>query len=442
MLKEEELLQILGEWNFWKNGRETGIRRAGYVEKLARHTEKAKEVIDIVGIRRSGKSTIMKQMIARLISSGVDAKRTLYVNFDEEQFSGLLSLELLRKLYETYRKYINREEGCFIFLDEIQNVPEWERWVASMYEKHADKVRMFVSGSSSKLLSSELSSLLSGRHMTFVVTPLSFSEFLMFRGVEIKDMKDALLDIERMRGLFHDYMENGGFPEAVLREDNVQLLKQYFNDIIFRDIVERYKVREVNTVKSIAIYLLENTSKYFTFNKLKNIIPAAPSIETVIKFVDYIESSFLIFTTKLFSYKTKDQMRYPRKVYAADTGMRNAVCFRTRQNFGQLAETIVAVELRKRFADSEIYYWRGTGDREVDFVIKRGTGIECLVQVCWDISDEKTKEREVRAMLDALKEFRLGRGLVLTESVDAEEIFGAKKIRYMPLWKWLLFGET
>ena len=254
MLTSDELLQILDEWNFWGKDQDSGVRREAYLDKLYGHAKDAKEIADIAGVRRSGKSTIMKQLIKEIISSGLEREKTLYVNFDEEQFSSELSIDLLRKIYDVYTKRINTSDEGYIFLDEIQHIIGWEKWLVSLYEKHAGKIKIFVSGSSSRLLSSEFSTLLSGRHLTFIVTPLSFREFLSFRGVEPRRRGNLVLESKRIRQLLYEYLENGGFPEAVLREgDKTHLLKQYFNDIIFRDIVERYEVRETGLVKNIAL---------------------------------------------------------------------------------------------------------------------------------------------------------------------------------------------
>ena len=434
MLTDEEIIEILYEWNFWRKEQNTGIVRKGYVECLRKYS-KAKEIIDITGVRRCGKSTLMKQLMKDMISGGTERERILYVNFDEVMFEAELSVELMERIYSAYQKYVNREEESYIFLDEVQNIPKWEKWVRTAYDKHDGRIKIFVSGSSANLLKSELSSILTGRHLTLEIYPLSFREYLTFKGIDVKSKQDAVLQSKKIKMMIIDYLEKGGFPEAVLRDDSKVLLKQYFDDIIYRDIAERHKIREINIVRNIAIFLLTNTSKYFTYNKIKNSMPMKPSLETVIKYIDYLDSAFLTFSVPIFSYKVTEQFQHPRKTYCIDTGLRNAVCFRFRENLGQLAENCVYLELRRR--KKEVYYWNDRYN-EVDFVVKEGLRVSELIQVCWNLMDKHTKKREVKGIMRGMEEFGLERGLIISENYEGIETSGDKKIIYVPLWKWLL----
>lgn len=285
MLEDEEIIEILNDWNFWSREQNTGIVRNEYLSCL-RKLSGTKEIIDVTGVRRCGKSTILKQLIKDMISKGAKKEKMLYVNFEEVQFEPELSLQFLQRVYLAYQKYVNRAEESCIFLDEIQNIPKWEKWVRTIYDKHDGKIKVFVSGSSANLLRSELSSTLTGRHITLEIYPLSFKEFLSFKGMDITSKQGAILRSKQIRMLFVDYLEKGGFPEAVLRDDAATLLGQYFDDIVYRDVAERHKIREINIVRSIAIYLFTNTSKYFTYNKIKNSLPSKPSLETVIKYIE------------------------------------------------------------------------------------------------------------------------------------------------------------
>ncbi|MEA3343354.1 MAG: ATP-binding protein [archaeon] len=434
MLEDEEIIEILNDWNFWSREQNTGIVRNEYLSCL-RKLSGTKEIIDVTGVRRCGKSTILKQLIKDMISKGAKKEKMLYVNFEEVQFEPELSLQFLQRVYLAYQKYVNRAEESCIFLDEIQNIPKWEKWVRTIYDKHDGKIKVFVSGSSANLLRSELSSTLTGRHITLEIYPLSFKEFLSFKGMDITSKQGAILRSKQIRMLFVDYLEKGGFPEAVLRDDAATLLGQYFDDIVYRDVAERHKIREINIVRSIAIYLFTNTSKYFTYNKIKNSLPSKPSLETVIKYIDYLESAFLVFSVPIYSYKTMEQLRQPRKVYCIDTGMRNAICFRFRENLGQLAENCVYLELRRR--KKEVYYWKDRYN-EVDFVIKEGMKPSELIQVCWNLKDKSTRDREVKGLLKGMSEFGLDRGLIISEDYEGTETIGKKKIVYVALWKWML----
>ncbi len=432
MLKDEEIIEILGDWNFWKEDRTTGIIRTEYLEKL-KSLANSKEIIDITGVRRSGKSTLMKQLIHELILSGTKKEHTLYVNFEEAQFEPELSLQFLERIFGAYKKYINRDEEAYIFLDEIQNIDKWEKWVRTAYDKYEGKIKIFVSGSSAGLLRSELSATLTGRHMSFEVYPLSFREFLYFKGITVENERSIILESKKIKLMLMDYLEFGGFPEAVLRTDAKDILKQYFDDIVFRDVGKRHKIREIGTVRSVAVYLLSNISKYFTYNKLKNSIPSNPSLETVINYIDYLESAFLIFNVPVFSYKVKEQMQHPRKIYCIDTGMRNAVSFRFRENLGQIAENAVFLELKRNGKD--VHYWMD-GQSEVDFVVRTGLKPTELIQVCWNL--DEAMDREVKGLLKAMEEFKLKQGIIISENLEKEETINGKKIFFVPLWKWLL----
>lgn len=435
MLTNEEILSTLQEWNFWEKDQETGFEREFELAKI-KSLIKVKEIIDVIGVRRCGKSTLLKQIIKNLIDQGTNRKEILYVNFEEERFEPFLSLELLRKIYQVYEHYIYPKPK-YLFLDEINVIPRWEKWVRTVYEKSSGKIKIFVSGSSAHLLKSEVSSVLTGRHLTFELFPLSFREFLLFKGLKIKNEKDILLKSKEIKRHLLDYLFGGGFPEAVLdKPKRKKLLKSYFNDIIYRDIVERYKVREVAQLKNVALLLLTNVSSLFTYNKLAKSLLTKISVESAARFVNYLEESFLLFTTKIFSYKVKEQLQYPQKVYSVDSGLRNEVSFRFIRDLSKLYENAVALELKRR--EKEIYYWQNPEKKEVDFVIKKGLKVKELIQVSYDLSRKETREKEITALIKAMEEFKLNRALVITHEYEGKEKIDGKNIYFIPLWKWLL----
>ena len=430
-----EILTILEDWNFWKKELDTGIIRNLYLEKLKKFIS-TNQIIAITGARRSGKSFIMKQLAKKLTDEGLDKKQILIVNFEDPRFTQLDS-KLLQKIYETYLESLNPEDKPYIFLDEIQEVEDWERWVRMMHE--LGKAKIIVSGSNAKLLSKELSTLLTGRHIDLTIFPLSFREFLFFNSIEVKEELDIISKKIEINRLLKEYFEFGSFPEVVLNPEKEQILLSYFDDIANKDLVRRYRIRKPEKLKSLVMFYLSNISSQTTFNALRKHLSISTS--TVEKFSNYLETVYLTFFLKRFSFKFKEQEKSPRKVYSIDTGLSNTIGLRFSQNIGKVAENLVFLELLRRKITNpkiELYYWKNERHQEVDFVIKDGISIKKLIQVCWDINKLNTKKRETGSLIKGLEELKLSEGLIITEEYEGEENIKDKKIKYLPLCKWLL----
>ncbi len=431
-MRKDFLLEILSDWNFWARELDTGVKRQAYVSKLAGLITKTNQVVCVAGVRRGGKSTLLRQ-IARELGA---AKNTLIVNFEDERFLER-DLKLLTDIYNTYLEKVVPEGKPFVFLDEVQNVPKWERFVRGVHERK--EACIVVSGSSSKLLSAELATLLTGRHITFFVFPLSFREFLEFKGLPVSSEVEILAKRVEVKRLLPEFLESGGFPEVVLSAEKNRILLSYFETIIARDIIERFRVRARGKIKTLAKYYLTNISSPITFNKISKFLNLP--LTTVERFSDFLETANVVFFIKKFSYSLKGQEKAARKVYSIDTGLSNAVGFRFIEKLGKIMENVVAIELKRRQAFNigiEVYYWRDYQQREVDFVVKEGLKVKQLIQVCFDVSNMETKERETSALLKAMNEFKLKEGLIITEDFESEEKINDKKIVYRPLWKWLL----
>ena len=438
-MEKNELLEILHDWNFWKKELDTGKERKVYLEKCLRflHTN---VVTAIIGVRRAGKSYIMRQTIKELIEKGRERKNILMVNFEDNRFVGFYP-KLLDEIFETYLEFLKPDKNPFVFLDEIHNVPKWERWVRTTQE--LGKAKIIVSGSSSKLLAGELATVLTGRHLDVFVFPLSFEEFLYFRNLEIKDELDLIAKKIEIKRFFNEYFEFGGFPEVVLSSDKKQLALTYFDDILTKDIERRYKLKKSEKLRALARFYLTNISNTITFNSLKKSLDTTTN--TIEKFSSYLEEAGMIFFVKRFSFKVKEQEKSARKVYSIDVGLANAIGFKFSSDIGKIAENMVAIELkRKETLDTnmELYYWKNARHEEVDFLIKEGLKVKQLIQVCWDINEYKTKEREIKALLKASKELKCKNLLVITGDYEAEEEIKVKdksyKVKFLSLWKWLL----
>jgi len=434
-MKKDALLEILSDWNFWAKEIDTGITRKEYLKEIIKLITKTNQIVCITGIRRSGKSTLIKQ-IAKEITNGMKHENTLIVNFEDERFSER-NLKTLIDIYNCYLEKVGPDNKPFVFFDEIQNVQEWERFVRGKHERK--EANIIVSGSSSKLLGAELATLLTGRHLIFNIYPLSFKEFLFFKNLQIRSEIDIATKRIEIKRLFQEYLESGGFPEVVLSSEKKRILLSYFDTIISRDIIERFNIREREKIKTLAKFYLTNISSSVTYNKVSRFINVP--LTTVERFSEYLETANLIFFIKKFSYSLKGQEKSPRKVYSIDCGLSNTIGFRFMKNFGRTMENIVAVELkiRQTFNPSiEIFYWKDYQQREVDFVLKAGTEVKQIIQVSYKIDDMNTKERELRSLLKAMDEFKLKEGLIITDDFEDEEKIDGKKVIYTPLWKWLL----
>lgn len=434
-MDKNEIIQILYDWNFWNKDQKTGVLRPSYLSKLE-SLFSSNQIIMITGPRRAGKSFIMRQMAKGLINSGYDPKNIMYVNLEDPRFteSGVLFLE---KLFQTYREYISSQKTPVLFLDEIQEIEGFEKWVGTMHE--LSKAKIIISGSNAKLLSRELGTLLTGRHLDLTVFPLSFDEFLSFNNVVITEKNDLLAREADLKGLLRKYIEHGSFPEVVLSEQKKEILLTYFEDVLTRDLLRRFKIRKPQDLRAIAKYYLSNVSSLTTFKSIERSLEI--SITSVKRFTGYLEQAYLLFPLKRFSFKVKEQEKSPRKMYAIDTGLCNAVGFRFSENLGRLAENIVFMTLKRKQAlnsDLELFYWKDAQHREVDFVVKDGLKTIRLIQVCWNMRDEKVRNRELRSLSKAMRELNVATAAIITEDAEGEENLHDNTVKLIPLWKWLL----
>jgi predicted AAA+ superfamily ATPase len=374
----------------------------------------------ITGVRRSGKSTLA---LSHLLGS-----RFGYVNFDDERLGGIKAEELNEILTAVYEVY--GEVSCFFF-NEIQNAENWSLFVNRLQRAGNE---IIITGSNSKLLSSELATHLTGRYKAIELFPFSFREFLLARNVrkEVETTKEKAL----RKSAFGDYLKLGGFPEILLGEDSLSYARDLFFSIINRDILYRHKIHNSRSFKEIAIFLALQTGKEISYNRLKNIFSLG-SPHTAKNYVDHLEEAYLISTIGKFSHKQQESLRY-RKSYVIDIAFFHALSGSGNADSGFTYETIVFLDLlRRRYAEGiELFYYKGI--REVDFVIKRNRELTDLIQVCRDVTDIKTLNREVSALLEASEALKCEKLTVINENVDEERIFRGKKIRFIPIIDWLM----
>lgn len=432
--------EILVEWNpHWKEEKELKLVERELVKDIEQWLER-REILGFIGVRRSGKTTLMSILISRL-SSKIPQKNILFVKCDDDRVQ---KENLIDDAIKSYRELINPEGKIFVLIDEVQEVDKWENTLKRIYDLEKD-MKLIISGSNFSMLKEDFSYRLAGRIAYFEVYPLSFREFLKTK-LTIKDKISAFSKKDEIKHHLFEYMELGGFPEVVLENNQgikKQLLQFYFDTIIYRDIIKKRGIRNAAKMEKMVNLLLQNISNTMNFSKVGKAISL--SVDTVGEYAANLMDAYLVFNVPIFSFSVKAQEINPKKIYCIDSGIRNIKGFRFSQDYGRIAENIVFIELKRRsFSDplSKIFYWHDKNQRETDFLLMNEFKISEAIQVCWDISQPEVKEREVEGLLSALNEFNLESGLIITEDFEGEEIIGDKRITYMPLWLWLMFPES
>ena len=406
---------------------EEGLKKKRIIEREAEKyfnpLLNSKLIKIVSGIRRCGKSVLVYLLLKD--------KNFAYMNFDDERVLDINTDQILSSFYEIYGDKLN-----FIFLDEIQNLDRWELFINRL---HRTGFNVFITGSNSKLLSKELATHLTGRHVTMELFPLSFREYLKARQVD--EDKETTKGQGILKNELKKYLEDGGFPEIVIEKENPGVyLRELYRKIVERDIISRYDISYKKTFREIAMSLISNPAKNISYNKLKNQFHLG-SEHTVKNYISYLEEAYIIFLMNRFSYKPVEVEKSEKKVYAIDTGLINNLSIKFSENYGSIYENAVAIELLrlKSFNKNlEFYYWKNSLHEEVDFVIKEGLKVKQLIQVCYDIKNNDTKEREVRALLKASKEVKCENLFIVTGDYKNEEKIKGKKIIYIPLFEWLL----
>ncbi len=401
--------------------------------------KKTNKIITVSGPRRVGKTYYFYQIIQGLRKK-IDNNRIVYINFEDDRLLPL-TVKDLNNLIEAYFELYpeNKTKEIYCFFDEIQNIKNWELFIRRIYDK--EKVKIFLTGSSSKLLSKEIATSLRGRTLDYQMFPLSFKEFLRFKGVKL-DKNFAYSQLRfRIKKLFKEYVIFGGFPEVVLEKDNLKflVLRNYYNLVIYRDLVERFALRNTSFLKSLTKYLLTNFSAVFSVNAYYQSLEKSlrPARETVLEYLSYLQEIGLIYLVPVFSHSLKVQQVNPKKNYVIDNGLRNAVSFRFSEDFGRLLENLVFIELKRR--NKEVYYHKQK--KECDFVVKDNLKINQAIQVTRNFKKENN-ERELGGLIESMQKYQLKQGLILTQDQE-ESIVKVKdgkklRIKVRPIWKWLL----
>ena len=403
--------------------KEAFLNRTGLIERDLALTSylDTSQVVVITGIRRCGKSSLLSLIRMAL---GLNESEFCYCNFDDERIVPYFSL--LNDIYSIHLE-IYRTEPIFFF-DEIQEVPGWEKFVNRMYEQGR---KVFVTGSNATLLSSEISSSLTGRNKILKLFPFSFVEYLRMVGNEYLPER---LTVKQRSLLLHDlngYLETGGLP-LVVKEKDMEIAHALFQDILYRDIVIRYKLSNVDEIKQIALYLASNIGKLFSYATLQS-ISGLKSISSVKNYLQFFEASYLFYYLKKFDYSVKKQIMNSRKVFAVDNAIPNRLGFRFSENKGRILENTVFIELLRR--GHELYYF--SGKNECDFLVKEKLNITEAIQVVYELTATNF-QREINGLTEAMQSYNIPKGTLIVFDDKAYRGELPEGISIVPAYAWLI----
>jgi len=419
MIAEDEIREILVKQRETILKKDYGIERTIFQEIEAKL--KLPHVVVLTGLRRSGKSTLLRQVIKKLY----DDKDFYYINFEDERLFNFPASEFNR-LYEVLVSLYGNKKTFFI--DEIQNIEKFETFVRRFYE---EGFKFFITGSSATLLSKELGTKLTGRHVDMVVRPFSFLEFLELKGKKIN--KETLYQIDskiEIKKYFDEYLIKGGMPEYLIYDDE-EILTRVYEDTILKDIAVRYKIGNVVMLRQLYSYLISNFANKFSFNSLKKITDIN-SVNTIKKFINYLEETYFAKTMNKFDYSYKKQIVNDKKFYLLDNGFIEVLSKKFTKDKGWLLENLVFINLSY---NGDVFYY--FNQHECDFILAKNKKVTKAIQVCYELNDGN-REREIFGVMSALKHFNLNEGLILTNSQSEEIRVDGKKIIVKPVWKWLL----
>ena len=397
----ENILEILKKWNPWEKELDVGILREDYIKKIFPLMER-REVLVLKGIRRSGKSTIIKQLIHKLLQNGTTKEQILYINLEDYGFADDLNLKLFDIIFDEYKKYTKNKKRTYFFIDEVQKLTSWEKWIRTKYDLE-ENIKFIVTGSSASLLSKELSTLLTGRNLSFTIMPLSFKEYCLFTKKEDLD----------------GYMIYGGFPEIVLEKSEEKknyLLQQYFEDIIHKDIIDRYNIRNTKQVINLSRYLVSSSGSKVSINKLSKVFGMAK--DTIATYINYMVDAYLLSEVNYFSFSAKVKYEVSKlpKFYALDNGLVKIVSMKYSKNTGKMFENSVFIKLFEKYKEAS--YW-GELSSEVDFVINR-TAINVT-------STDDIPEREFKGLNEFNKKYKGFTLIVISKSLKKEGVIPIKE---------------
>lgn len=428
------------EWNPWWRKKYVwkGVRR-DYFDKILKNLENDL-IISLIGIRRSGKTQIFFETIDHLINKkNINPRQILFIKIDDLRIKNKLSLELINKFIEEYKEMFELEKKVYLFLDEVQDLKNWQQGLKTLYDLNKGTIKIFITGSNASLLKRDSSDYLTGRKFDLEIYPFSFNEFLKAHEIEIKNKFDIYNNKFKIRKYFNEFFIKGGFPEVVCNNlDKNDYLKELIETIVFKDIILRYDIANSEKMLDMAKYLLTNSANPINFKKSASYLKI--SKDSFSDYISYFQEVFLFFRIFLYDMSIKRQLINEKKIYAADLGFLSSSAFNFLEKKGMWLENLVFIELKRR--NNEIYYHKKK--QECDFIIKKDLKIIGAIQVTKELGEEKsqTREREINGLLEALNIYELKEGLILTEDEEMELKINNKLIKVLPIWKWLLIDNS
>jgi predicted AAA+ superfamily ATPase len=393
------------------------------------------KIVTLIGVRRSGKTSCLFNCMNDLLNKGIPKTSILYVNFEDERLE--LKTEELDLLLQAYQELYPEMlmEGCYFFFDEIQNVAGWDKFVRRIYDSITKNI--FITGSNARFLSSDIASSLRGRAVNYEVYPLSFSEYLDFKGVST-DL-DSTKSVAVINHHLADYLRCGGFPEVIGYDDALRnkVLQEYFNVMIYRDLVERYEIRNLPALKFFLKRILASATKQFSVNNIYNELKSSGFRIGKNQLYDYLEAAVNVYLAQIlrkYSGSLVDRELGERKVYVIDTGLLNALDLKFSDDTGKAMEQTVFLELRRK--EKDIFFFKDKS--ECDFIVRQGSEVKEAIQVCADLSDSKTRNRELRGLMACCNEFGLRHGTIITLNGSEEFEQNGIAVTVLPLYRWLL----
>lgn len=391
-------------------------------ELLDKIKNKESDLIIIVsGIRRAGKSTLMNEIRKDHLHE------SYFVNFDDERFFDFTITDF-QTMYELLIELYGERD--IFFFDEIQNIQGWERFVRRL---HDNQKKVYITGSNASMLSLEMGTHLTGRHLSYSLYPYSFKEFLYFKKYTFS-ISDILTTITKstIKRHFNEYIEAGGIPEFVKNMDELYI-KTLYENILYRDIIARYNLRNEKALKTTVYFAASNIAKEISYNNIKK-LAGLSSATTIKEYFEYLENSYLAYLVPRFSVSLKTQIYSNKKVYFVDTAIAKILGFRTSEDYGRILENTVFMELKRR--SLEVYYHKDK--KECDFIIRDGYHIKEAIQVTQSLEKPDTRKREIEGLFDAMETYNLKEGLILTDDTEDYVEMDGRKIIVKPIWKWML----
>lgn len=393
-------------------------------------------IITIIGGRRTGKTTLLKQIISSLIQKGISRENLIYINFEDERIprkTGIFQ-ELLDAHVELYPDI--EIEACWFFFDEIHEIPGWELFLRRLHESKSKHI--YVTGSSAKLLSKEIATTLRGRTISQELFPFSFREYLMHKGYD-PEKQHTTKEKALLRTELQKYLEEGGYPEVIGQTTSarVKILRSYLDVMIYRDLIERHNITNHNALRQYIKKMLANTAKEASIHKTYRELKSQGHKLTkdhLYNYQEWCEEIYLLFQLPQFDVSFAKQQAGSKKIYGIDTGLINSTSFKASQDKGRIMENIVFLELKRR--EKEIFY--NKEGKECDFLIKDKDKISDAIQVTVSLEDEKTFLREISGLLYAMNKYGLESGTILTMDEGSVSLAVQKEIRIESLWRWLV----